>query len=163
MPYTVSFAKLREDAILPSKRDEDSDYDLYACFDGDELVIPPLSTEFIPTGIISAFPKELGIKLEERGSNAKWCGIVQAGVIDSGYRGEWIVAMYNGNRVPVHITKSVTQVERREDAVLVPYSKAVCQFHVRRIEDVKIEELGREEILAVRSERGAGKLGSSGK
>ena len=160
---TVSFARLREDAILPSKREEDSDYDLYACFDAEELVIPPLSTEFIPTGLISAFPKEYGIKLEERGSNAKWCGIVQAGVIDSGYRGEWIVAMYNGNSVPVHITKAVDKVERRADAVLVPYTKAICQFHVRRIEKAELRELSAEEVLAVRSERGAGKLGSSGK
>ena len=163
MSCTVSFAKLRDDAILPCKREEDSDYDLYACFDAEELVIPPLSTEFIPTGLISAFPKEYGIKLEERGSNARWCGIVQAGVIDSGYRGEWVVAMYNGNSVPVHITKAVERVERRSDAVLVPYTKAICQFCVRRIEDTEIRELSPDGILAVRSERGTGKLGSSGK
>ena len=160
---TLKFAKLRPDAVIPSKRDEDSDYDLYACFDEPELVIPPLSTAFIPTGLISAFESDLGVKFEERGSNSKWCGIVQAGVIDSGYRGEWLVAMYNGNSLPVHITKAADRVQRTETAVLVPYSKAVCQFNVRRIYDTEIETLSPEEILSIESQRGQGKLGSSGK
>ena len=98
--YELRFARLREGAVLPTKRDEDSDYDLYACFDEEEFVIPAFSTRLIPTGLVSAFDKNLGVKFEERGSNTKWCGIVQAGVIDSGYRGEWVCAMYNGNPVP---------------------------------------------------------------
>ena len=161
--YEIKFARLRPNAVIPSKRDEDSDYDLYACFDEEEFVIPPLSTALIPTGIVSAFPPNLGVKIEERGSNAKWCGITQAGVIDSGYRGEWFVAMYNGNSVPVHISKAVSEVERRADAVFVPYSKAVCQFNVREIISPEIKTVSVEEIMAAPSERGAGRLGSSGK
>ena len=161
--YSIQFAKLRENAVIPCKRDEDSDYDLYACFDEEEFVIPAFSTRLIPTGIISAFDENLGVKFEERGSNTKWCGIVQAGVIDSGYRGEWVCAMYNGNPVPVHITKAVTEVQRRSDRVLVPYGKAVCQFHVREILKVAVEEVGVDAVLARTSARGAGKLGSSGK
>ena len=103
------------------------------------------------------------MKFEERGSNTKWCGIVQAGVIDSGYRGEWLCAIYNGNPVPVHITKAVDAVQRLDDRVLVPYAKAIAQFHVRLIPAVEIQESSAEEILACASERGAGRLGSSGK
>ena len=161
--YSIQFAKLRENAVIPSKRDEDSDYDLYACFDEEEFVIPAFSTRLIPTGIISAFDENLGVKFEERGSNTKWCGIVQAGVIDSGYRGEWVCAMYNGNPVPAHITKAVTEVQRLPDRVLVPYGKAVCQFHVREILKVAVEEVSVDAVLARTSARGAGKLGSSGK
>ena len=161
--YSIQFAKLRPGAKIPSRRDEDSDYDLYACFEEEEFVIPAFSTRLIPTGLISAFGPELGVKFEERGSNTKWCGIVQAGVIDSGYRGEWVCAMYNGNPVPAHITKAVTEVQRLSDRVLVPYGKAVCQFHVREILKVAVEERPPEEILACVSERGSGKLGSSGK
>ena len=124
--YTIQFAKLRPGAKIPSRRDEDSDYDLYACFDEQEFVIPAFSTRLVPTGLISAFDASLGVKFEERGSNTKWCGIVQAGVIDSGYRGEWLCAVYNGNPVPVHITKAVDEVQRLEDRVLVPYAKAIC-------------------------------------
>ena len=161
--YTIQFAKLRPGAKIPSKRDEDSDYDLYACFDEEEFVIPAFSTCLVPTGLISAFDASLGVKFEERGSNTKWCGIVQAGVIDSGYRGEWLCAVYNGNPVPVHITKAVGEVQRLEDKVLVPYSKAICQFHVRQILPVEVQTVSAEEVLARTSERGAGKLGSSGK
>ena len=161
--HEIRFARLREGAVIPSKRDEDSDYDLYACFDEEEFVIPAFSTRLIPTGLVSAFDRNLGVKFEERGSNTKWCGIVQAGVIDSGYRGEWVCAMYNGNPVPVHITKAVDEVERLADRVLVPYRKAICQFHVREILPTEIGEASPDEVLAVSSERGAGKLGSSGK
>ncbi len=161
--YEIKFAKLKPNAVIPTKRDEDSDYDLYACFDEEEMIIPAFSTGFIPTGIISAFDENLGVKFEERGSNAKWCGITQAGVIDSGYRGEWLVAMYNGNALPVHITKAVKEVQRTPEAVLVPYSKAVCQFHVREILKVDVQTVSVEEVMAVASERGTGKLGSSGK
>jgi len=159
----IMFAKLRPGAIIPSKRDEDSDYDLYACFDEEEFVIPAFSTRLVPTGIISAFDESLGVKFEERGSNTKWCGIVQAGVIDSGYRGEWFCAIYNGNAVPVHITKNVSDVQRLEDRVLVPYSKAVCQFNVRQIPKIQIETVDAQTVLACASQRGSGALGSSGK
>lgn len=157
------FAKLRENAVIPSKRDEDSDYDLYACFDEEEFVIPAFTTRLVPTGIISAFDESLGVKFEERGSNTKWCGMVQAGVIDSGYRGEWFCAIYNGNSVPVHITKAVAEVQRSDSAVLVPYSKAICQFNVRVIPKVEIQAVDAETVLACASSRGSGALGSSGK
>lgn len=161
--HKIMFAKLRDSAVIPSKRDEDSDYDLYACFEEEEFVIPAFSTGLVPTGIVSAFDESLGVKFEERGSNTKWCGIVQAGVIDSGYRGEWFCAIYNGNGVPVHISKAVSDVQRYEDRVLVPYSKAVCQFNVREIPKVQIEAVSVDEVLACKSDRGAGRLGSSGK
>lgn len=161
--HKILFAKIREGAVIPTRRDEDSDYDLYACFEEEEFVIPPFSTRLIPTGLISAFDESLGVKFEERGSNTKWCGIVQAGVIDSGYRGEWLCAMYNGNPVPAVISKAAREVERREDCVLVPYDKAICQFHVREILKTAVVEQSPEEIRSRRSERGSGRLGSSGK
>lgn len=161
--HKIIFAKLRESAVIPSKRDEDSDYDLYACFDEEEFVIPAFSTRLVPTGIISAFSDELGVKFEERGSNTKWCGMVQAGVVDSGYRGEWFCAIYNGNPVPVHISKAVQEVERSADKVLVPYAKAICQFNVREIPKVNVHEVSVDEVLACASSRGTGALGSSGK
>ena len=161
--HKIIFAKLRDGAIIPSKRDEDSDYDLYACFDEEEFVIPAFSTRLVPTGIISAFDESLGVKFEERGSNTKWCGIVQAGVVDSGYRGEWFCAIYNGNPVPVHISKAVQEVQRSDTQVLVPYSKAICQFNVREIPKLSLQEVSVDEVLACASSRGAGALGSSGK
>ena len=37
------FAKTKGDAIIPTKRDEDGCYDIYACFDEDEITIEPLT------------------------------------------------------------------------------------------------------------------------
>ena len=59
--------------------------------------------------------------------------------------------------------RTVEEVRRLEDRVLVPYTKAICQFHVRQIPETEIAEAAPEEIYAQSSERGAGKLGSSGK
>lgn len=163
MDKVIKFAKVHPDAKIPSKRDEDSDYDLYACFDEEEFIIPAFSTRLVPTGIISAFDETLGVKFEERGSNTKWCGMVQAGVIDSGYRGEWFAAIYNGNFLPVHITKDVSEVHYIDGKVLVPYSKAICQFNVREIPKVEIQEVCPEVVLSYESLRGTGALGSSNK
>ena len=43
------FAKTRKNAIVPSKRIEDGCYDIYACFDEEEMVIRPHKIELIPT------------------------------------------------------------------------------------------------------------------
>ena len=61
----IFFAKIREGAVIPSKRDEDSDYDLYACFDEEEFVIPAFSTRLIPT---EAAPEEIYAQSSERGA-----------------------------------------------------------------------------------------------
>ena len=60
----IQFARIREGAVIPSKREEDSDYDLYACFEEEEFVIPAFSTRLIPTGLVSAFDSGLGVKFE---------------------------------------------------------------------------------------------------
>ena len=41
MITTVKFAKTNPNAIIPTKRDEDAGFDLYACFDADMMIIPP--------------------------------------------------------------------------------------------------------------------------
>ena len=91
------FAKVKYNAIIPSKRDEDGAMDVYACFEQDHLIIEPHETRMIPTGIASAFsPKYVAI-LKERGSNCSK-GIAQrCCVIDSGYRNEWFVPLTNTN------------------------------------------------------------------
>ncbi|WP_242744747.1 hypothetical protein [Allobaculum sp. Allo2] len=48
------WAKVREDAQIPSKRQEDAGYDLYPCFEEDFMRIDPLHTVLIPLGVASA-------------------------------------------------------------------------------------------------------------
>ena len=55
---TIYFAKVKEDAIIPSKREEDGAFDIYACFEEDFMIIAPHETKLIPTGIASAFSSD---------------------------------------------------------------------------------------------------------
>lgn len=99
------FAKLREDATIPTKNNEDAGRDIYACFDEDYMIIHPHETKMIPTGICSACSDDYYIQLVERGSTGTK-GIAQrCGCIDSGYRGEWFVPLTNTGNQPILIIK----------------------------------------------------------
>ncbi|MGL5689201.1 MAG: dUTP diphosphatase [Bacteroidales bacterium] len=170
----ILFAKLRDGATIPSKREEDGAFDVYACFDEDYMVLQPHETKMIPTGLCSAFSIDYVAILKERGSNGSK-GIGQrAGVVDSGYRGEWFVPLTNHNNVPLVIAKKRVDIwdislaltgnkEITKDHILYPYEKAVCQCIMVEVPKLTIQEATVEEIQAISSERGTGMLGSSGK
>lgn len=124
MSIKVQFAKIYSTAVLPTKRKGDGCYDLYPCFNDDEVYIQPHEVKLIPTGICSSMPSNLRISLRERGSNTKSVSIIMAGQIDSNYRGEWFIAVYNGNDIPVEISKNVDEVYKCEDYISIPYSKS---------------------------------------
>jgi len=166
----VYFSKVKPDAIIPTKREEDGCYDIYACFNENEIIIPAHTVKLIPTGIASAFPPDYRIAFRERGSNTKSTLQVMAGQIDSGYRGEFFTALYNGNDCPVTISKDfndVTKTYKTEsdelEEVFVPYKKAICQFAIEEVPKVIINEISYEDLQKFISERGIGKLGSSNK
>ena len=158
------FAKVKPNAIIPSKRDEDAAYDIYACFDDDYLVIPPHKTVLIPTGIATVFSPKWVALLRERGSNGSK-GIAQrAGVIDSGYRGEWFVPLTNTNRVPVVVVKKGVELPLMyNDAIIYPYEKGIAQLLMVEVPKLRTKEISYEELQKHTSLRGTGALGSSGK
>lgn len=101
---TIRFAG-EEGVRIPTKRDEDGGYDIYAFFEDDFIEIKPHETKIIPTGLYSAFSNDYVAILHERGSNGVK-GIGQrSGVIDSGYRGEWGVPLTNHNDKTLLISK----------------------------------------------------------
>lgn len=158
------FAKVKPGAIIPSKRDEDAAYDIYACFDDDYLVIPPHTTVLIPTGIATAFSSKWVALLRERGSNGSKGLAQRAGVIDSGYRGEWFVPLTNTNRVPIVIVKKGVELPLIYDhAILYPYEKGIAQMLMVEVPKLHTKEISYEELQQFTSERGTGALGSSGK
>lgn len=167
----VYFSKVREDAIIPSKRDEDAGYDIYANIEAKEvegkitheIFLPAFETTLVPTGIATALPKSLYLNAKhERGSTGKYSISVLAGVVDSGYRGEIFIAL-----TPLHkdvlITSEVTEVEVGENVILYPYSKAICQATIDIVPQVEIVEIPYEELKKIESQRGDTKLGQSGK
>lgn len=156
----ILFAKTKKGAIVPSKREEDGAFDIYACFEEDYMVIKPHETKLIPTGIASAFSSDYVAILKERGSTGTK-GIGQrAGVIDSGFRGEWFVPLTNHNDKTLIISKDP---KCSEVAIVYPYNKAIAQCMMVEVPKLSINEIFYDELLAYESERGVGSLGSSGK
>ena len=74
---------------------EDAGFDIYARFDEEYMVIAPQETRIIPTGLISAFPTGYVVILKERRSAGTRGMGQRSGVIDSEYRGEWLVSITN--------------------------------------------------------------------
>lgn len=167
----IYFAKMNDSVILPSKREEDGGYDIYANFEEDYVVINPHTTVMIPTRLKSAFSSKYRIILAERGSTGSK-GIAQrCGVIDSGYRGEWFVPLTNTTDTPIVIIKkdalyrmkSIEKALNTYEVVYYPYEKAICQALIEEVPQVKITEISEEQLINIKSERGTGKLGSSNK
>ena len=171
MKANVKFAKVRPDAIIPSKRPEDMGFDIYACFDEDYIEIAPCETKLIPTGIASSCDAGYGFVLRERGSTGSKGIALRAGVIDSGYRSEWFVGLTNTTNKVLFISK-LSELETcalhygslaMKPSFVYPYSKAIAQALVIPVPEVKVEELSYEDLQVIPSERGLGKLGSSNK
>lgn len=161
----IYFAKMKEQAIIPTKREEDGAFDIYACFEEDYMVIKPHETKMIATGLASAFSPDYVAILKERGSNGSK-GIGQrAGVVDSGYRGEWFVPLTNHNDVPVVILKETYKEDQAAfaDAIIYPYEKGISQCIMVQVPKLATTEISYETLLKFESERGTGALGSSGK
>lgn len=158
----IKFARKDGSVKFPTKRDEDGCYDIYAHITED-FVIPAHTNELVPTGLYSAFNEKYRIAIRERGSNTKANMIVMAGQIDSGYRGEWFVSIYNGNNKDIKLVNDIDTVIDNGIYICVPTSKAIAQFAVEYVPVVNVSEISVEELQKIDSERGMGALGSSNK
>lgn len=168
MNTTVKFARVRPTAVIPTKRDEDAGFDIYADFEDDFIIIDPHTTTLIPTGIASACDADYCFILKERGSTGSK-GIAQrCGVIDSGYRNEWFVPITNTTNKKIAIVKKDTDyiyifMKNTSGYTIYPYEKAIAQALIIPVPKVKVEELTYNELKEIASDRGMGALGSSGK
>lgn len=119
----VRFKKLSENAVVPSYGTAYSaGADLYSAMQED-VIIAPETTKFIKTGIAIEIPEGLVGLIYARSGMACKKGLAPAnkvGVIDSDYRGEIIVALYNHSDSSVTVAKG----DRIAQLVLTPYIKA---------------------------------------
>lgn len=170
----IYFAKTNPNAIIPTKKLEDAGYDFYACFDDDYFVIQSGETKPIPTGIATAFSPKYYAQVEERSSMAKLGIKKSGGVIDSGYRGEWLIMTYNTNKKPFVISKTdldaipkTFEIDgvtyNKNEVILYPYKKAIAQAVMQEVPALQTKEVSYEELLQEKSERGTGGFGSSNK
>lgn len=158
----IQFAKMKEDAIIPSKTIGNVGYDIYACFPENQMKIEPHETKLIPTGIASIIPDGYAMILKDRGSTGSKGLSTACGVIDSNFRGEWFVAIHNENDFPVYIIKDNVEAPEGK-CICYPYKKAITQAIL--IEDINaiVEEIDKSVLEVNVTDRGTGTLGSSGK
>lgn len=165
-PQTIYFAKLRGDALIPSKERENAGYDFYACLEDDVLIIAPYKTGLVPTGIAWASSEEYYMQLEERSSTGVKGLKRSAGVIDSGFRGEIKVAIFNANEIPVVFSNIGEDDVRRkypdlDKFIFYSTSKAIAQGVIHRVEDMITKEISLKALQEIPSKRGENGWGSS--
>ena len=143
----IRVVKLSKDAVVPVyATDFAAGADLRACLDGDSVTVAPRETVFIKTGIALEIPEGLAGFIYARSGISCKRGLAPAnkvGVIDSDYRGEITVALYNHS----DSDKVVENGERIAQLVIAPYVRA---------EFTECDTLKE-------TERGSGGFGSTGK
>lgn len=142
----IKVKKLKDKAFLPSYgSSEAAGADLYACLDASVEILPG-ATAFIPTGLSMELPRGTAGLIYARSGLACKRGLAPAnkvGVIDSDYRGEFIVALHNHGLTP----QTVEHGERIAQLVITPV------FTPGFVEADSLSD----------TSRGAGGFGSTGK
>lgn len=122
----LKIKKLDEKAIIPTYGTEYSaGADLYALLDED-LEIKPGETVMIKTGLAMAIPNGYAGLIYARSSLGSKKGLAPAnkvGVIDSDYRGEIKVPLFNQSKE----TQIITKNERIAQIIFTPYLKVNFQ------------------------------------
>ena len=92
----IKVQRLNSEAIIPTKANlSDAGWDLYAA---EDAIIAPSARELISTGVAIAGPEGFVGLIWDRSSMAAKRGVHRfAGVIDSGYRGEIKVCLWNAS------------------------------------------------------------------
>lgn len=138
---SVKVKKITSDAVLPAKENQsDAGIDI---FTNESYTLQPGERHMYSTGISVEFPEGYVALLWDRsGLGSK--GIHRlAGVIDSGYRGEWKVVLLNTTDEPYEVKAG----------------DKVVQCILQKFEPAEIEEV--EELAT--SARGENGFGSSGR
>jgi dUTP pyrophosphatase len=115
----IRVKRLKEKAILPTYGSEEAaGADLYACLDV-PLMIQPGESVFVPTGLSMEIPKGCAGLIYARSGLACKRGLAPAnkvGVVDSDYRGEFMIVLYNHGIEP----QTIEHGERIAQLVITP-------------------------------------------
>ena len=143
----IKIKKLNENAKIPTRGSEQAaGYDLYACLDCEMMAIIPDETVKIGTGLSVEIPVGYFGGIFARSGIATKKGLRPAncvGIVDSDYRGEYIVSLHNDSDTVQTITKN----ERIAQLVVMPYLPVVFE---------EVSEL-------TKTKRADGGFGSTGK
>ena len=141
----ICVKKLNPKAILPTYGSaEAAGADLYACLDA-PVEIAPGKTVFMPTGIAMELPRGYaGLAYARSGLACKkdLAPANKVGVIDSDYRGEFIIALHNHG----------------EDVRVIEHGERIAQLVITPVFTPGFTEVS--ELSS--TERGSGGFGSTG-
>lgn len=141
---TIGVKKLSPEAKLPTKEQRDipdAGWDLYS---NETVRVPGLGKTAVKTGIALAIPKGWYGNLRNRSGNAvRTPFMVDAGIIDPGYRGEVMVVIVNHSEYPQDILKG----------------DKIAQMLLGKIPDVVFDEVA-ELPTSDRAEKGFGSTGT---
>ena len=141
----IKIKKLNPNAKTPTRGSKQAaGYDIYACLE--TAATPAHCPVKVPTGISMAIPEGYFGAIFARSGLASKQGLRPAncvGVIDSDYRGEFIVMLHNDTDEP----KTIENGDRIGQLVILPYMSVEFE------ETDSLDE----------TERGTGGFGSSGK
>jgi len=119
----IKFIKTHEDARLPIKNHhDDACYDLFAI---EDTLIPTNGCAVVPVGLkVGYIEPGYYIKIEGRSGNGFKKGLEpHPGIIDSGYRGDMGIKLFNFSKTDQIIQKH----------------KGVAQFSIHKVIDANIE------------------------
>lgn len=139
---TVEVKLLNDKARIPTKANlTDAGFDLYST---EDVIIAPQSRQTVRTGVSLEMPDHFAGLIWPRSGLSVKSGIdVLAGVIDSGYRGEIMVCLYN-------TSKEVVEIKHRDRVAQIIF------------QEVPLVSLSLSETLGS-SQRGDNGFGSTGK
>lgn len=141
---TLKFKRIHPDAVLPAyAHPSDAGMDIRSVAD---MTVPARGRALVPTGLVVLLPPLYEAQVRPRSGLALKHGITvlnTPGTIDSGYRGEIGVILFNSSDVDFQVKKG----DRVAQVVISPVTQPVIE------EAQEIDE----------TDRGAGGFGSTGK
>ncbi len=145
----VKFYK-KEGAITPTKAyPEDTGFDLYSM---EDIVISPLETEMVSTGVFVIFPKSYGAEIRPKSGKAYKLGLTitnSPATIDNKYRNEVKVLLYNSNET---------------GGIAIKKGDKIGQLVLEKVLPFKLQEVEEKELFKdiTNKDRGEKGFGSSG-
>lgn len=140
---TLAFKRIHPDAILPAYAHEgDAGMDVRSV---EDVIVPASGRALVHTGLVMLLPAGYEAQVRPRSGLALKSGITvlnTPGTIDSGYRGEIGVVLFNSSKADFAVRKS----DRIAQLVIAPV------VHAEVVEEESVDE----------TERGAGGFGSTG-
>jgi dUTP pyrophosphatase len=144
MSETIRVKKVRPNARLPFRATEGATgYDLYACFEGNELKVGQEPVR-VPAGVAIESPPGFDVQIRPRSGLSARGVMVTLGTIDADYRGELLVTMY---------------VLPYRDPHVVHNGDRIAQLVISKFADTELVEVGDLSD----TERGTGGHGSTGR